>query len=967
MAPKKKNNNKKPQTASNNDDFDLDAFLEQEGVTENTPKQEAEVKPEEEKSIKIEDFDSVNDAAAAFLNSIAGPPAASGGKKKNKKKKPAAATPESTQGTEQTGEQTDATQPAAATPAPAAESGGKKKKGKKDTTPKISATALKIQAQLEAKRKAEEERLRQEEEERKRREEEERKIREEEERIQRLKEEKKRRKQEKIQQQKKDGTYLTASQKAKRAEDHVKIEMMRTMLEEQRKAAEQRAAEKKREEEEKKKREEEEKKKKEEEEKKEEEVLDDWENEEVNEEDVLDDWENEDLDEVNVAAAEVKTIIEEEKVVEKVEAKPKETKKERREREEKEKQAALQAAKEAAQREKEEKANLRSPICVIMGHVDTGKTSLLDKIRHTSVQENEAGGITQQIGATYFPIENIQKSTEKLAKQLELQYKVPGLLVIDTPGHESFSNLRSRGSNLCDIAILVVDIMHLLEPQTIESLNMLRNRNCPFIVALNKVDRLYDWKPRKNAAFRDSLKLQAEHTQDEFERRVEETITEFMKQGLNAALYYKNPDPKNIVSLVPTSAVTGEGIPDLLGLLVKLSQDYMIKRLTLTDTVKATVLEKKVIEGLGTSLDVILVNGRLRVGDRIVLCGMNGPVVTTVRALLTPQPMRELRTKTMYIKNDEVKAAMGLKVVAQDLDDAVAGTSLIVCNNDDELEDAKDTVQGELESVRKLLRVDGEGVFVQASTLGSLEALLEFLGSLDPPIPVGAFNIGPIHKRDVITASVMLEKKKEFATILAFDVKIVPEAALYAKEIGVKIFSADIIYHLFDQFTAYIKSLEDEKRAASKEEAIFPCILKIIPQYIFNRSNPIVVGVDVVEGILRPGTPLCVILKKTKEIVREKKATLEDFMPDDDEGDISFSDSKKSKTLGESIERIETVSYLQIGTVKSIELDHKELTEVRPGKSVSISIEPKDSSKPVLLGRHFDVNDLMYSQVCVLD
>ena len=581
---------------------------------------------------------------------------------------------------------------------------------------------------------------------------------------------------------------------------------------------------------------------------------------------------------------------------------------------------------------------------------------------------DEAGGITQQIGATYFPISNIKQATEKLSKELELQYRVPGLLVIDTPGHESFSNLRSRGSNLCDIAILVVDIMHLLEPQTIESLNMLRSRRCPFIVALNKVDRLYDWKGHPYATFRSSLKQQPSHTQEEFQTRLEQTITAFMNQGLNAALYYENNDPRNVISLVPTSAITGEGIPDLLGLLIKYSQDYMPKRLTLTEEVKATVLEKKVMEGLGTTLDVILVNGRLRVGDTIVLCGMNGPVTTTIRALLTPHPMRELRINTRYEEHDEIRAAMGLKVAAQNLEDAVAGTSLMVCRNNDELPMLQEQVQEELESARRLLKVDGEGVFVQASTLGSLEALLEFLSSLDPPIPVGAFNIGPISKRDVIQASVMLERKREYAVILAFDVKLTPNGAQMAKELGVRIFSADIIYHLFDQFTNYIKELRDKDTEVKRKEAIFPCIVRIIPQYIFNRSNPIVVGVDVVEGILRPGTPLCVVQKKTKEVVRNRKTTLEDWIPDSDEDEnLNFQDSKKSKKLGQEVEVVETVSYVDIGVVQSIKADDKEVPEARPGKEVSISILPKEGSKPALLGRTFLESDDLISHVSLLD
>ena len=210
--------------------------------------------------------------------------------------------------------------------------------------------------------------------------------------------------------------------------------------------------------------------------------------------------------------------------------------------------------------------------------------------------------------------------------------------MIDTPGHECFHNLRSRGSNLCDLAILVVDIMHLLEPQTIESLNMLRQRRCPFVVALNKIDRLYDWKSRPNAAFRDTLKLQPQHTQDEFYTRLDQTITAFQEQGLNAALYYENDDPRNTISLVPTSAVSGEGIPDLLALLVRLSQQYMQKRLTVTDDVKATVLEKKVIEGLGTTLDVILVDGKLRVGDTIVVRKAGEIIPEVVRVLKDKRP-----------------------------------------------------------------------------------------------------------------------------------------------------------------------------------------------------------------------------------------------------------------------------------------------------------------------------------------
>ncbi|KAL1535255.1 photosystem II [Salvia divinorum] len=307
--------------------------------------------------------------------------------------------------------------------------------------------------------------------------------------------------------------------------------------------------------------------------------------------------------------------------------------------------------------------NLRSPICCIMGHVDTGKTKLLGCIRGTNVQEGEAGGITQQIGATYFPAENIRERTKELKADAKLN--VPGLLVIDTPGHESFTNLRSRGSGLCDLAILVVDIMHGLEPQTIESLNLLKMRNTDFLIALNKVDRLYGWKSCRNAPIGKAIRQQSKDVMIEFNMRLTQIITQFKEQGLNTELYYKNKEMGETYNIVPTSAISGEGVPDLLLLLVQWAQKTMIKRLTYSEEVQCTVLEVKVVEGHGTTIDVVLVNGVLHEGDQIVVCGMQGPVVTSIRALLTPHPMRELRVKGTYLHHKEIKAAQGIKIAAQ--------------------------------------------------------------------------------------------------------------------------------------------------------------------------------------------------------------------------------------------------------------------------------------------------------------
>lgn len=524
------------------------------------------------------------------------------------------------------------------------------------------------------------------------------------------------------------------------------------------------------------------------------------------------------------------------------------------------------------------KDNLRSPICCILGHVDTGKTKLLDKIRQTNVQEGEAGGITQQIGATYFPVDALQQKTAVVNKDGKFEFKVPGLLVIDTPGHESFSNLRSRGSSLCNIAILVVDIMHGLEPQTLESMKLLRDRKTPFIVALNKVDRLYGWKKIDNNGIQESLAMQNKGVLNEYKDRVEQTKVAFAEEGFNAELFYENKDMRRYVSLVPTSAHTGEGIPDMLKLLVSLTQERMASSLMYLSEVECTVLEVKVIEGLGTTIDVIISNGVLHEGDRIVLCGREGPIATNIRALLTPAPLKELRLKSQYVHNKEAKAALGVKIAANDLETAIAGSRLLVVGPGDDEEDLEDEVMADLQTLLSKVSTDNRGVSVQASTLGSLEALLEFLKQMK--IPVANISIGPVFKRDVMMAGTMLEKAREYAVMLCFDVKVDKEAQLYADENGIKIFTADIIYHLFDDFTKHMAQLQEKRKEESKLHAVFPCVLN--PLQVFNKKDPIVVGVDVVEGSLRPLTPIAAVktnpVTGVKEIIALGRVSVADHV-----------------------------------------------------------------------------------------
>ncbi|KAL8949079.1 MAG: hypothetical protein Q9222_004786 [Ikaeria aurantiellina] len=589
--------------------------------------------------------------------------------------------------------------------------------------------------------------------------------------------------------------------------------------------------------------------------------------------------------------------------------------------------AAAQKKAEAAARRKQQheealaarsKDDLRSPICCILGHVDTGKTKLLDRIRQTNVQEGEAGGITQQIGATYFPVDALQAKTHVVNQDGTFEFKVPGLLVIDTPGHESFTNLRSRGSSLCNIAILVVDIMHGLEPQTLESMRLLRDRKTPFIVALNKIDRLYGWKKIDNNGFQESLAMQNKAVHNEFRDRLERTKIAFAEQGFNSELYYENKSMAKNVSLVPTSAHTGEGIPDMLKLLVTLTQERMTNKLMYLSEVECTVLEVKVIEGLGTTIDVVLSNGVLREGDRIVLCGINGGIITNIRALLTPAPLKELRIKSQYVHNQEVKASLGVKIAANDLENAIAGSRLLVVGPGDDEDDLMEEVVTDLENLLSKVSKTGRGVCVQASTLGSLEALLEFLKV--SKIPVSHISIGPVYKRDIMQAGIMLEKAKEYAVMLCFDVKVDKEAQAYADEVGVKIFTADIIYHLFDDFTKHMAQLVEQKKEDSKLLAVFPCVLS--PVAVFNKKDPIVVGVDVTEGNLRLLTPIAAV--RTNPVTNVKE-------------------------------------IVSLGRVQSIERDHKQIPICKKGQP-SVAVKIEGPNQP-MYGRHLEEKDILYSMI----
>lgn len=564
----------------------------------------------------------------------------------------------------------------------------------------------------------------------------------------------------------------------------------------------------------------------------------------------------------------------------------------------------------------------RSPICCILGHADTGKTKILDRVRETNVQLQEAGGITQQIGATYIPIEELTKKYQIDSEHL------PGLLIIDTPGHEAFSNLRTRGSSICNLVVLVIDIMHGLELQTRESIEILRRRKTPFIIALNKIDRIAQWESRDGPF---SIKNQPKAAQLEFKERYEKIVLDLSMEGLNSAIFIKNPDPKSYISIVPTSAVTGEGIPDLLALLVSLVETRMLKKVKFEDSVECMVLEARSEEGKAPTIDVILSNGVLAEGDRIVLCTQTGAVDTVIRKLLTPHPMRESRVKSKYVENKQVKAAIGVRIVAPHLDGALAGSKLFVVTGD-EVEQVKreaeaqiratvtNLITGTASNSGNIFDVVGEdGIHAQASTLGALEALIIILK--DKNIPIRTVGVGNISKKDLIKTSTIREKRPEYSAMLCFDVTPSAEMKALAQELGVTIITADIIYHLTEKYRAHLEEFWEKAAEILKDKLVFPCILTVVPGCFFTKRSPLIMGVKVQEGTLRLGTPLVV--------VRDGVVT-------------------------------------PIGKVTSILEDTKvnpKTDKIKPGAKASIKVEVGASAPPVIVGRKLFETDELYSRL----
>jgi translation initiation factor 5B len=515
---------------------------------------------------------------------------------------------------------------------------------------------------------------------------------------------------------------------------------------------------------------------------------------------------------------------------------------------------------------------IRSPIIVTVGHVDHGKTTLLDKIRGSAVTKLEPGMLSQHVGASYIPIDTVKGICGELLKKMKIEITIPGLLMLDTPGHAAFITLRRRGGAVSDLAVLVVDLTEGFQEQTDESLAVLKEFKTPFIVAATKVDKVPGWFPHKNFCFLESFKKQGEDVKDDVEKKIYQLVSQLSERGFNSERFDRVEDFTKQIVIVPCSGITGEGVPELLMVLAGLSQQFLKKRLEVSETGRGTVLEIKEVRGFGITIDVILYDGKIRKSDYLVIGGKE-PIVTRVKALLRPRPLQELRVEKQFESVEEVDAAAGIKIAAPELEGVIAGSPIIAVKKEKDVEKAKKAVQKEIEEVQFTRNI--EGVVLKADTLGSLEAMIKLIG--EEEIPIRKAEVGQVTKQDVTELQDMKDELRK--VVLAFNVKVLEEAQTLAKDLKIEIFQSNIIYRIMEEYRGWCFKKKEREVAEKLERVARPCQVKILKGFVFRVSNPAIFGVEVQKGLLKHGVTVKKkngkIIGRIKEIQKEGQVVKE--------------------------------------------------------------------------------------------
>ena len=548
----------------------------------------------------------------------------------------------------------------------------------------------------------------------------------------------------------------------------------------------------------------------------------------------------------------------------------------------------------------------RKPIVTIMGHVDHGKTKILDTIRNTTVIDREAGAITQAIGASIIPIETIKRICGCLLKSLKTKIGLPGLLFIDTPGHAAFTNLRKRGGNLADIAIVVIDINEGIMPQTEEALEILRKYKTPFVIAANKIDLISGWKKQDDILI-NNIEMQSNETKTLFDRKLYELVGKLHELGFQSDRFDRIDDHTKQLAIIPTSAKTNQGIGELLMVLAGLAQKFLEHCLTcnVMGVGKGIILEVKEETGLGATIDVIVYDGNIKLNDTIVIGNVGEPIVTKIKALLEPNPLAEMRDKKSKFKPiKKVTAATGVKIAAKDIGGALAGMPLRVSTKEN-IEKTKQEIKKEIDEV--IIETDKTGIIIKADSLGSLEAMVTLLK--EKKIPIRKANVGNITKKDVSEAETNTETNQLYTIILGFNSEITPSAESQAKNTNVKIITNKVIYKLIEDFEKWTETEKKRIELEKISDVTKPCKIEILKGYVFRQNNPAVFGVDVIDGVL-----------KTNMLLMKQDGT-------------------------------------KLSVVHSLQVDQKTIDKAEKNKQVAVSMDN------ITVGRQVNEGDILYSYI----
>ena len=483
---------------------------------------------------------------------------------------------------------------------------------------------------------------------------------------------------------------------------------------------------------------------------------------------------------------------------------------------------------------------IRQPIVTVCGHVDHGKTSILDSLRGSCVQEDESGGITQKISFTSYPMDQL-KSACSLIEGSGIKLNIPGFLFIDTPGHAAFTNLRKRGGSLADLAVLVIDINEGIKPQTAEVIQILKLNKTPFIIALNKIDNISGWK-KMDDSLQNSIEMQAQNVKNTFNERYMTLVGALHAHGFEADLYHNIKDFSKKIALVPTSAETKEGIPELTMMLCGLSQKYLANKLELHKEAKGVILEIKKDKSTNY-FEAILYDGELKKNDEIAIASFDGePIISKVRVLEEIQPLC-----SKFKPSQKVHASTGLKMQLTEKEGILPGMPFVIFKNN--LEKIKKEFKKE---VSENIKTDKQGIIAKADSLGSLEALLTLLKQ--NKISVVKAGIGNINKSDIISAKANLDSNELNAIVIGFNTEV-EEDAKEMKE-NIKIITDDVVYKLIENLVEFRQEKEQEIEKKRLMDLTTICKLKILHQYIFRNTSPAIFGVAVEGGKITKGLNL---------------------------------------------------------------------------------------------------------------